>query len=131
MNREHSRRRQAARGGKGVDRRGATWWDAALLVVPSKWIPPWICIDRSHNWIHTDTDRVDVQPTIHDERKRGTDLSSEKRGAWAPRTWRSSQLCVKRGHEWRDYGLKCETVVFKSVIHWSSRYFDLRERYMI
>lgn len=74
IERNVSPRRQTVRGRKGVDRRGAVWWDAALLVVPSKWIPPWICIGRSHNWIHTDTNRVDVWATLH-ERKRGTDPS--------------------------------------------------------
>jgi hypothetical protein len=53
-----SPRRQTVRGRKGADRPGIARWDAALRVVPSKWIPSWICI-RSHNWIHTDMNRGD------------------------------------------------------------------------
>lgn len=30
----------------------------------------------------------------------------------------------------RDYGLERETIVFRSIIHWSLRYFDLRAGYM-
>lgn len=94
MNRA-SLRRQTVRGRKGVDWRGAVWWDAALLVVPSKWIPPWICIGRSRNWIHMDTDRgcIGSHASRRTEAKNG---SFSERGARALcRTWRLSRPSIE------------------------------------